>query len=664
MGNWGPSQHDIEQAKLQKYEQTGYYRFTNSELKVLLLIHHDLSWNSEGNKHMNMSSFFKFFDVPGVIGMRLYKFFSQSNSKGITYEDFIWAMSRLWRPIDNELYESLFKIYNLGINCSSFRGNKGRRIKFSSDSAEPEFGVDELVTILRTYEKLNIYEILRNKLKKKQISCVRTHDWKWDKLDDAKEIVKIAKDQDFTWSNANCDNKSLKCYLKFGDWYYKDRPFVSSEDIRDLACQLFVKCGFLSDDKLNIDQFTEFMKQLPELSDPILSVMKQELWWENYTFESDTSEDDSKDAKPKSASASTYFSKQSLLDLSQIANEVREEELQNNLDLNIVSTSYSKYIVREPDSGPIGIFTSKHKLQHSGYLMKVRSHCGDFIKRYYFYKSNMLYYYGLANKKYVRRIPLGIIYVKDKLLEKFTLDGVYYIRFYNSFDRSIRIELAAESEKLRDEWFSILNRTCERIEEWVEFDDVIGTGQFATVRKATHKKTKQEYAVKIISKSDPDNYNRDWMISELRILSVINHPNIPKIYGVYENIDKMFIFMENIHHGSLFNHLRSHYNLAEPEAAGVAYEILDIVKYLHELKITHRDIKPENILVDKDESEKITKSYLIDYGLSSFYDGSERMTQMWGTLGYVAPEVLLNMGYTKDADVFSIGIVNEGKAKT
>ena len=449
------------------------------------------------------------------------------------------------------------------------------------------------------------------------------------------------------WNKESC---------KFTTWYFRGRPYTSSEDIRELAIKLFVKCGYLPEDKLDAFQFKLFIKSYPELVEPIRTAMRYRLWSQRYRYQSENS-DDGQQIDKKSTVASSHFSKQSILDLSHFVKDRKAKESASSLSNNIYNKSKSVYIIKEPETGPIDFYTSIKKPLKSGFLMKSRGECGDFIKRYYFLKNNLLYYYGLNKKKLVRRIRAGIIFVPDKLLEKFEKDGVYFIRFYNASDRSIRMELAAETQEERDQWFKALSRAWENIEKWVDFKDVIGTGQFASVRKAYSKDSSQVYAVKIISKSDPQNYDRDSMIKELKILSVINHPNIPKIYGVYETIDKMYIFMENIEHGSLFDHLKTKFHLDQKEAGGIAYEILDIVRYLNELKIMHRDIKPENILVDKNEEGKVIKSYLIDYGLSTFYDYSEYETQMWGTIGYVAPEVFLDNGYNHAIDVWSIATV-------
>ena len=131
------------EAKRKRIIEKGFVRFTDSELKILLLIHSDLSKNLTDNKMMHMTSFFKLFHVPGVIGMRLYTFFNKSNNKGISFEDFIWGMSRIWRPEGDEFYKSIFQIYDVNRNN--------------------HFGVDELVTILRTYEKRGIYDQLQER---------------------------------------------------------------------------------------------------------------------------------------------------------------------------------------------------------------------------------------------------------------------------------------------------------------------------------------------------------------------------------------------------------------------------------------------------------------------------------------------------------------------
>jgi len=77
--------------------------------------------------------------------------------------------------------------------------------------------------------------------------------------------------------------------------------------------------------------------------------------------------------------------------------------------------------------------------------------------------------------------------VKDKIIQKYDRAEMYFIAFTNASDGSLRAEFAAENESERDKWFNVLSFACQNIEKCVKFDKVIGTGQFASVRKATSK---------------------------------------------------------------------------------------------------------------------------------------------------------------------------------
>lgn len=84
-------------------------------------------------------------------------------------------------------------------------------------------------------------------------------------------------------------------------------------------------------------------------------------------------------------------------------------------------------------------------------------------------------------------------------------------------------------------------------------------------------------------------------------------------------------------------------------------QLVSIVNYLHEVGIIHRDIKPENILITEDNGYPTVK--LIDFGLSRLLGPNDKCVIPCGTLGYVAPEVLGNDGYSFEVDIWSIGIV-------
>lgn len=123
------------------------------------------------------------------------------------------------------------------------------------------------------------------------------------------------------------------------------------------------------------------------------------------------------------------------------------------------------------------------------------------------------------------------------------------------------------------------------------------------VYRGVTKDNYDEVAIKVITKSELDDYERSFLGTELAIVKVIKHPNIVELVDVYEDMDKLFIVSELIEGGELFDYISKKGLLSESEAALISYQILDTLEYLHECSIVHRDLKPENILVQLDATE-------------------------------------------------------------
>ena len=116
----------------------------------------------------------------------------------------------------------------------------------------------------------------------------------------------------------------------------------------------------------------------------------------------------------------------------------------------------------------------------------------------------------------------------------------------------------------------------------------------------------------------------------------MNHPNIIKLEGIYETRTHMYIVMEKLLGGELFERIVGKPRFTEEEAAKLIRPLLESVAYLHDLGIVHRDIKPENILC----GENLDELKIADFGLSKMLLPKEKMDTACGTLSYVAPEVL------------------------
>jgi serine/threonine protein kinase len=144
--------------------------------------------------------------------------------------------------------------------------------------------------------------------------------------------------------------------------------------------------------------------------------------------------------------------------------------------------------------------------------------------------------------------------------------------------------------------------------------------------------------------------------TEIDILKICHHPNIIKLYDIFDTADYIYIIMEYCAGGDLFSYIeKRNYKLPEPRAAQIIHKLSMAIFYIHSYGIIHRDLKPENILMT-DESDN-ADIRLLDFGLSKIIGPNEKCTEPFGTLSFVAPEVLKGKPYDKSVDLWSIGII-------
>lgn len=197
-----------------------------------------------------------------------------------------------------------------------------------------------------------------------------------------------------------------------------------------------------------------------------------------------------------------------------------------------------------------------------------------------------------------------------------------------------------------------------------ELGDVIGRGNFAEVKKAVNKETGEEVAVKIVSIKDQDDY--DAIKQEIEILGKLEHPNIIRLIEIFEKTGKMnktvkkvYIVMELVTGGELFDKIVHKKTFHESEARVVIKKVLEVLQFCHSKGVVHRDLKPENILLATPDENAPIK--IADFGLSKIYDPDIQKEQslktMCGTPGYVAPEILKKRGYSVGVDIWSTGII-------
>lgn len=184
----------------------------------------------------------------------------------------------------------------------------------------------------------------------------------------------------------------------------------------------------------------------------------------------------------------------------------------------------------------------------------------------------------------------------------------------------------------------------------------IGSGTFGMVYKVKHKETKSLRAMKVIKK-DTINYQDDnkEFLKEIEILSILDHPNILKIYEYFVDEINYYILTELSNGGELYDEITKIKNYNEKKASLIIDQLLSAVKYLHSKNIVHRDLKPENILLEnKNADQPIIK--LIDFGSSNYCTDSQRLTLKVGAPYYIAPEVIKG-SYNNKCDIWSVGVI-------
>lgn len=143
---------------------------------------------------------------------------------------------------------------------------------------------------------------------------------------------------------------------------------------------------------------------------------------------------------------------------------------------------------------------------------------------------------------------------------------------------------------------------------------ILGQGAFGTVSLVEHKTTHQRRALKELIKSGLTYEDRSNIMTEIKILSTIDHPNIMKIYEVIESESAYNIVTEFIPGGELLELICKEKKLSEKISAKYMFELMSAIKYCHSLGVVHRDLKPQNLILTSNDDKGVIK--VIDFGLA------------------------------------------------
>eukprot|EP00954_Amorphochlora_amoebiformis_P026949 1382335-Amorphochlora_amoeboformis.AAC.1 len=202
-----------------------------------------------------------------------------------------------------------------------------------------------------------------------------------------------------------------------------------------------------------------------------------------------------------------------------------------------------------------------------------------------------------------------------------------------------------------------LNRISKTdFEKKYQAKDILGRGSFAVVKRAIRKSDGKELAVKIIKKTKLKQEELKIVHDEVHIMDKIRHPNCVRLEEIFETSKKLYLVMEILTGGELFDRIVAKGSFSEADASKLVKSVVMALQYLHSIGIVHRDLKPENLIYADNTKESPIK--ITDFGLAKLKEKKhDKMETACGTPGYVAPEVLKKQKYTEAVDIWSLGVI-------
>ncbi|KAL3150535.1 Serine/threonine-protein kinase SIK1 [Trebouxia sp. C0010 RCD-2024] len=199
-----------------------------------------------------------------------------------------------------------------------------------------------------------------------------------------------------------------------------------------------------------------------------------------------------------------------------------------------------------------------------------------------------------------------------------------------------------------------VNQSAEFFLSNYRLGKTLGIGSFGKVKVAEHVTTGHKVAIKILNKKKIKHMDMEEKVRrEIKILRLFMHPHIIRLYEVIETTNDIYVVMEYVKAGELFDYIVEKGRLLEEEARRFFQQVTSGVEYCHRNMVVHRDLKPENLLLDSKMNVKIA-----DFGLSNVMRDGHFLKTSCGSPNYAAPEVISGKLYGgAEVDVWSCGVI-------
>ena len=624
--------------------------------KYLKEIWSDLSKRSteENEKGINKITFNKYYDLPGIISERLFAVFDKDKDGVLSLSEFVSGMKMLFSQ--GETFDSLSKFI---FNFYDFR---------SCDKIKKED-----VRVVLSYVPLQKNDI--DSLKEGNIELIEENFQ--DRVESQEQLFNILNiafknkeemsfdEYTHVIKNVNSDifililmfllekkpfsRETIKIYSSSVESPKKSEvsktPLISQQVIaspslnsRFLSPKLKKKSLMAGGKKKNLGAAQNILQLYSGVDNKPVDIHKDE------KKNKDKKKDDKESKRPQRR---VRIKLDNLMD--------KTPEISKNAFTFGKNKQNQENIENEKDDDDDFNFEEDKCVQYEGYVYKFSQSQKKMKKTYFRLIGKDLYYYKKKEEEKHRGMHnLSGVFIKRG--EDLEFEGKKYM--------SITILYKNEKSYYFDNeedfkiWFDKLNLAVQNksLFDKYEVKQKLGKGKFGLVKAGINKETKKPVAIKIMAKKNMDKSDMELAKVEIDILKISQHPNIIKLYDVFENENYIYIIMENCSGGDLLSYFEYHeYELPEPKVCEIIHKLSMAVYYLHSYGIVHRDLKPENILMT--DLSATADIRLLDFGLSKIIGNDEKCTEPYGTLSFVAPEVLQGKPYDKSVDLWSIGII-------
>ena len=616
--------------------------------KYLKEIWSDLSKRSieETAKGINKITFNKYYDMPGIISERLFTVFDKDKDGVLNLQEFVTGMKMLFSQA--ETFDSLAKFI---FNFYDFR-NCGKIKK-------------EDVRVVLSYVPLQKTDL--NSIKEGNIEIVEENFQ--DRVESQEQLFNILniafknkEEMNFEEYTNVVKNVNSDIFILILMFLLEKKPFSSA------TLKIY---GSKSDSKVeDVSKTPKIAQQViasPSLNSRFLSpkLKKKSLMQKGkkanlgaaqnilqlYSgVENKPAEKDDKKEKAKDNKDSKRPQRRARIKLDNLMDKTPE------MSKSTFTFGKNKGQESLPDDDDDDFKIEEEEcVQYEGYVYKYSQTQKKMKKTYFKLVGKDLYYYKKKEEEKHRGMHnLSGVFIKRG--EDLEFEGKKYMSITILYKEEKSYYF--DNEETFKIWFEKLNLAIQNksLFDKYEVKQKIGKGKFGLVKAGINKETKKPVAIKIMAKKNMDKSDMELAKVEIDILKISQHPNIIKLYDVFENENYIYIIMENCSGGDLLSYFEYHdYELPETKVCEIIHKLSMAVYYLHSYGIVHRDLKPENILMtDLSDSADIR---LLDFGLSKIIGNDEKCTEPYGTLSFVAPEVLQGKPYDKSVDLWSIGII-------